>query len=775
MKRKLISLIFAFCLFLPGVIMMSGCGDDAPENVTLPTYELLIKSENKLSDKLENLEVLLNNEDSNNVFDNGIDLETQIEEGTDLLIRMTTKQSYKYSVEDVVVTEANGKEMNEDIQIKSSGLTQNIIEIAIDDIKDTYAILFDLKDSGESFVISSMIPEFDYRISSNGNRYQTLEKDFEKIAIWSDVSQHFVSLADVNNYNHFLDVYNLSSHQEAIEKYENLLSLEPEDEGYIEDLENVYVNPEIMPLGLTNINTSDFKVYVSFGDNLIKFKKEVLSNLLVLRDTSGEKEDVSFTFNPVTLTKNGSYCYEFVLEKEKLGNLVPTSTIALKYVQELENPSASMDTEQLRLLAGYYNTEGYKFSNSNYVLDLTNEVKIDSFLRIITKDEIVSIDEDVQVGLNLRTPDYINVSKLDIYLGNTDKKIKATYAPTGTDFYDYTHIVTIPAHTYPSELGNAEYFFFTMSPNVESVDEVLNTDGYVLLKKTTEVKDVLMHDIYTENDYFGDGDRYPWRTELSQDKKTFDNYIVIKSETENCQSLNIAKRFYYTYYNAIKVEVEANGLTFKLNIDFKEIFDDLKSSNSGFIAYYVGISDLEQDVHNCSREYISDTAHVIVSAESNYVQISNINFMSNFNYSSGAIVKITDGTLGKVVVKGYSYFDSYEDTSIVDTNLKIMLGDEEITPNNGEYLLDVKTTYNFELTINESCKPSNLSAFTSYYNISHISFSDGEFMGSFDSLDINYEVINNKIIGTICINACSHEHSAQEIDYIGLGISYCPF
>ena len=739
MKRKLLTFLLAIFFMLPCAFVLSACDEEESTPPTVNTYVLALEAYEGLDEKIESIDVYLDGEKDYSFFYSGINNGSQknVDEGTEVLIKFTTKQSDKYTIDDVVISELTGKSANQVVEIKQNGVSQNVIEVKIKNIRDDYRFKFDLKDVEDTHKIASIDTEFNYVINYCGTqRLSALEEDFHSIAIWSDKSQNFVSYNDLEKYNDFLSDYNLDTYDSAVAKYNQLKDLTEGQNGYVADLETRYVDPTKVQLGLENIDTSDFKVYVSFGTDVVKFNEEVLDNLVVLRDESGEKTDVSLKLDPMATTKKvvvteavggepsvteDVVCYAYTLEKECLASLTENSKIVLNYTNNLQTNTSITNTNYLRELADYYNTFSHRF--------ITYGGNFCTFNHYLTETEFLVCSLQVlSAGNGFNPPNYnptkkleeeekyelwvlgsyIDFSKIDVYLGDPSYGMKLTYCPEDTGYNGASvYEITIPENVYPSQFGNVKEFFFTIVPKVENIDELINTEDYYLVPVVTKVENVLMYESFEngldENkDYYGS----LWRTEISEDEKTKTEYYVI--EKEDLQAPDEVNGFVFPFisyinyriYDTLTLELTFNQKTYSLYFDFKEIFD-LSSYHQ--MIYFK--SDVQNYVmHDLPEENdILEEGGIMWGFFDDNIYFEQLIFPDGKDYDNTPIMfNFVSGTVGTSVVKGYSYYGNFDERTEVENDLKITLGNELITPVNGEYTLTRGVTYNFEVSINKN-------------------------------------------------------------------------
>lgn len=738
MKKKFLTFLLAICLIIPCGIMLTACGknpggDTPPE----PAHHLVtIRTLNNLNDKLESIDIFHGDREAMS--------ETNIYSGTvkegeeNVFIRLTAKQSVKYTEEDVILIETDNNEFSKTIEVKTNGLTQNVIEITISNIKSECYFDLGLEDSNETHTIASMPIGYNYdiRYTASGTNEQVvllgLEEVFYDIAIWSDKAERFVSYNDTK--------------------------------------EDSTLNTK---LGLENIKVNDFKVYVRFNDP-IKFNSKTLKNLVVLRDTSGANEDISFTFNPQAITKGATKCYEYTLDIDKMQYVTSNSKIVLHYEKDLGTISTMPSEAELQVMMDYMELDGHKFSQTMYTDNLTENFEINVLIQEPSPLAVKKLNEEVTYKIQvLEDTEYIDIdlSKIDVYVGNQVSGIKATYDET-----DNCHYVKIPANAYPSTYGNAEYFYLTTAPSdtVEIIDDVINTENHTLVPVTTIVENEAMYKV-TENDVAiintdtNETLGMLWRTELSQDGKTQTQYFVVEKNAKDLLDnpiLSLTTKFYYANYDDITVKVTFNGHVNYIDIDFKTLLRDGSSYGSGTLDLLCD----DKHYNILDDNYISDpdTAYVEYFISSEYIEFKPIRLSQNDVYDGNGIkYEIISGTIGKSTLKGYSYYNDWENggTEIeVDTDLVIKLDNEILTSTNGEYELERGVTYNFELTL------QNLS-------INHVG-SPFLIWNGFRVVDLNdyltatfsYSETSSKFVGTICIN--SSIEGWEVVDCFTIGILY---
>ena len=729
MKKKFLSFILALCLIIPCSFILSACGEDDDPPAEPVHHGITIRTLNNLNDKLDSIEIFCGDREavSETEFYSGT-----IKEGEEnVFIKLKAKQSVKYTEEDVILTENDNKEFSKSIEIKNDGITQNIIEITISNIKNDCFFKLGLEDSDEIHQIASMPIEFNYDIrytsSSNDQIVLTgLEESFDSISVWSDKANRFISYNDT--------------------KADNTLSTE---------------------LELQNINVNEFKVYVRFATNLILFNSKTLNNLVVLRQANSSELDVPLTFNPQAVKKDGVECYEYTLDIDKFQhNITENSKIVLTYQNDLGRISGLTvrEIEDMAVL-DYVEFDGHKFSQTTYRDNLTDNREIVATIVEPSANSVKKLNEagtyKMIVGVN-GSSEYVDYSKIDVYVGNKESGIKAEYKEDGY------HYVTIPVNAYPSQYGNAEYFYLTAVPNVQNIDDVIDTENYAVVPVTTVVENVAMYNV-TEN--VGE----LWRTELSQDGKTQTQYFVVEKNAKDLyynSILPLNKKFYYANYDDITVKVTFNGHVNYINFDFKTIYNNNLSLG--------GTLDLlcdDQYYYIQNNYYVSgDTSYVEYSVSQEIVEFRPIRLSTNTAYDGNGIkYEIISGTVSKSALKGYSYYYDGNNggTEIeVATSLVIKHGNDVITPSNGVYELERGVIYNFELTILNT--PDLATPSYMYDLICSISewtvYEENGDSHTETNGEITYKEINGKFIGTICIN--TPFDSFGLVDCFTLGIRY---
>jgi len=735
MKKKFLTFLLAICLIIPCGIMLTACGknpggDTPPE----PAHHLVtIRTLNNLNDKLESIDIFHGDREAMS--------ETNIYSGTikegeeNVFIRLTAKQSVKYTEEDVILTETDNKEFSKTIEVKTNGLTQNVIEITISNIKSECYFDLGLEDSNETHTIASMPIGYSYdiRYTASGTNEQVvllgLEEVFYDIAIWSDKAERFVSYNDTK--------------------------------------EDSTLNTK---LGLENIKVNDFKVYVRFNDP-IKFNSKTLNNLVVIRDTTGEQEDVSLTFNPQAITKGATKCYEYTLDMDKMQYVTSNSKIVLHYEKDLGTISTMPSEAELQVMMDYMELDGHKFSQTIYTNNLTDSFEIYALIQEPSPLAVKQLNEEVTYKIQvLEDTEYIDIdlSKIDVYVGNQVSSIKATYNET-----DNCHYVTIPDNAYPSTYGNAEYFYLTIAPSdtAESIDDVINTENHTLVPVTTIVENIAMYKL-TDNDVAiintdtNETLGMLWRTELSQDGKTQTQYFVVEKNAEDLYKqpiIPLTKKFYYANYDDITVKVTFNGHVNYINFDFKTQLSNGIFTGGGLINL---LSD-NQHYNILQSNDAIDTSYVEYAISSEYIEFKPIRLSTNIAYDGNGIkYEIISGTVGKSTLKGYSYYNDWENggaESEVDTNLIIKLDNEVLTSTNGEYELERGVTYNFELTL--SNLPENTNSYSLIWNGYRVID-----LNNYITATFSYAETSGKIVGTICINSSLEDW--QVVDCFTIGVCY---
>lgn len=717
MKKKLLSFILGLCLIIPCMFMLTACGKDDDPPAEPVHHGITIRTFNNLSDKLDSIEVFCGDREA--ITETNVYSGTVKEGEENVFIKLTAKQSVKYAVEDVILAEKNNKDFKKSIEIKNNGITQNIIEITISDIKNEYYFNLGLEDSTEIHKIESMPIAFNYdiRYTSSSNDQLVLlglEESFNSISVWSDKAGRFVSYNDTK--------------------------------------EDTTLNTK---LELQNINVNDFKVYVHFATNLITFNSKTLNNLVVIREGNNKELDIPLTLNPQAVEKGGLECYEYTLDVSKMNNITDNSKVVLTYENDLGRVYglSVAEVEDLAML-DYVEQDGHIFSQTTYTGKLTENTEIKATILEPSSITVKKLNEPATYKIKVWEDfECIIPSTIDVYVGDKETGIKAEYKADGY------HYVTIPSEVYPSQYGNAKYFYLTLVPNVQNIDEVIDTTKYTLVPVTTIVENVAMYNV-TENV----GKLF--RTELSQDNKTQTQYFVVEKNAKDAYEnsiLPLNKKYYYANYDDITVKVTFNGHENYINFDFKTIYNNNLNGS--------GTLDLlceDQHYNLLENNYVSDfnTSYVEYTISNDYIEFKSIYLSTTVAYDGNGIkYEIISGTVGKSKLKGYSYYTDNQNGGNnveVETNLTIKLGNDVVSSSNGEYELVRGVTYNFELTLNNL---PNIDLYFLIWNgfrvIDHTNYSTADFTFT-EKVD--------KLVGTICIN--SQLEGWSLVDCFTIGVYY---
>ncbi|MBQ8882081.1 MAG: hypothetical protein IJY70_01655, partial [Clostridia bacterium] len=532
---------------------------------------------------------------------------------------------------------------------------------------------------------------------------------FKDIAVWSDVANEFVSMADLEEYDRLASDYvaSLSTPLDTEPTYEQVKAYY---DGLEDSVKYTYIDPAQTRLGF-NADMTDYKVRVRFGMyGEVKFSQEVLENLVSLHSTDYsdiynhfQNHGAKLTFNPECVQYGGSPCYEYTLAEEDYYLLNDEREILLSVVGNVVNDTESdnLPAETILDELGIYASE-YGFVNEacSYVYEeyevpfYITKIKVGSEEeKDFSLGDIKPLGEEVVLTIEPYAYMHVNFDNFDVYVGG----IKGVRVDDGTDPNDVRYQVTIPANHRPSGYG-------AIIPNAYNYELSLSLNGSFFKNGLVEYT----YEIITPNENFG----YTCIEEESYESGYFARYETSKSSNSTVARViggpwsagivySIPFALDHAVYDSISFKFNCLGMNFgTISVDFTT----LNYTGVRYLVYEEGKTTYNLNTDTVS-EYPTDKGYIQLNCLS-----GNVDFVEAVTYSetipySLFKLEFVSGTAGTLKLKGSANAFVNEQPSAVPFDfITFTISDGEgelVADNDGYYTLTrgVEYTVSFSYTI----------------------------------------------------------------------------
>ena len=579
MKKKILTFMLSLCFILPCAFFMTACGggDDKPED-KYATIKLYSTDNQLYTSSTQNGNHVTSDYDETFSIDN-----KKFEGGEDIKYSFTMNRALSYSQNNVSVIEESGKSFNYSVNVTYKSLTQQCVEVVITNYANNSSFVIDLIESTTPIKVSQDL-DIGYHIRIHDNYDLQIGYDalnaLDNIAVYSDVAERFVSMADIKKYEKFRRDYEVFTYDAAVAKWDELV-----EEGE-EDL-SAYINPRYAQLGIIDNSATDFKVYVSFGANGYNpYAKDFVTNLVSVRESYHRDFEDSYLhldFDPVVTTHNGVKCYAYTLPVSKVHNLNEESYVALHYANDISSIDIGTEAEIVEECEFY--TTGHRFISNKATINVENlefyftlsEMSVNGGEKeYFNFYEDKNLEDEVKYTITHSDNSLIDFSKFQPQVGT----YKATYDSTNDVYY-----LTLPSNVYPSQTGNALYFELKVAPLFTQVSEIFNATAQKVNYKVIVNELEMFSALDLGLDEWQTYNYQLFASDLSADGKT-QNVELLTSDT----MLNETKHFelnldiLFSIYDSITLDISFAGITYSnVLIDFKEV---INKENYNFYLVY---------------------------------------------------------------------------------------------------------------------------------------------------------------------------------------------